>query len=190
MASFNLKKTKEMVVPSKRTMNFCHHKNPVDLKRLIPVLVIVAVVLLLFVKFCIIDMIQVERAAYDRLAEKKAQLAGLEVGLKDYDKVADMYGRFSYGWMNETEVNTVNRLQVLALIEAKVGPAAVVENMAVNDNSLTLNIHGLTLEQASLVVKDLETSNLVSSAIVHNAVANDAEEANIFMSILLKKEAN
>ena len=138
MASFNLKKTKEMVVPSKRTMNFCHHRNPVDLKRLIPVLVIICVVILLFVKFCIIDMIQVERAAYDRLAEKKAQLAGLEVGLKDYDKVADMYGRFSYGWMNETEVNTVNRLQVLALIESKVGPSAVVENMAVNDNSLTL----------------------------------------------------
>ena len=61
--------------------------------------------------------------------------------------------------------------------------------MAVNNNVLTLNIHGITLEEASKMVKNLEASDLVSSAIVYNAVAEEAAEAEIFLSIVLTKEA-
>ena len=67
--------------------------------------------------------------------------------------------------------------------------AAVIENLAVNNNVLTMNIHGITLEQASAMVKSLEQSDLVVSATVYNAVAEEAEEAKIFISILLTKEA-
>jgi len=52
-----------------------------------------------------------------------------------------------------------------------------------------MNIHGITLEQASAMVKSLEESGLVISATVYNAVAEEAQEASIFMSIILTKEA-
>jgi hypothetical protein len=39
------------------------------------------------------------------------------------------------------------------------------------------------------MVKSLEQQDLVSSAAVYNAVAEEAEEARIFMSIILTKEA-
>ena len=39
------------------------------------------------------------------------------------------------------------------------------------------------------MVKKLETNALVKSASVYNAVAEEAEEAEIFMSIILTKEA-
>ena len=39
------------------------------------------------------------------------------------------------------------------------------------------------------MVKNLEASDLVESASVYNAVADNAEEAQIFMSIILTKEA-
>ena len=39
------------------------------------------------------------------------------------------------------------------------------------------------------MVKSLEESEMVSSATVYNADAENAEEANIFLSIILTKEA-
>ena len=52
-----------------------------------------------------------------------------------------------------------------------------------------MNIHGITLEQASAMVKKLESTDLVSRATVNSATAADAVEARIFISITLTKPA-
>ena len=51
-----------------------------------------------------------------------------------------------------------------------------------------MNIHGITLEEASAMVKSLESTNLVSRASVNSATAADAVEARIFISITLTKQ--
>jgi hypothetical protein len=91
--------------------------------------------------------------------------------------------------MNETEVNMVSRMDVLHLVEEEIASVAFIDNLAVNNNVLTLNIHGITLEQASAMVKSLEARGLVQSAAVYKAVAEEAQEAQIFMSIIMAKEA-
>ena len=83
----------------------------------------------------------------------------------------------------------VSRMDVLHLVEEEISSKAYIDNLAVNNNVLTLNIHGITLEQASAMVKSLEERGLVESAAVYNAVAEEAEEAKIFMSIIMTKEA-
>jgi hypothetical protein len=83
----------------------------------------------------------------------------------------------------------VNRMDVLRMVEEEIASKAFIDNLAVNNNVLTLNIHGITLEQASAMVKSLEARGLVQSAAVYNVVAEEAEEAEIFMSIIMAKEA-
>ena len=183
------KKGAAVVVPSKRTMNFVHHQSSFNPKKVIPVVVIVLVITVVFARFGILDPLAQKTAAYNELALKQEQQAAVNAKLAGYDELALEYGRYSYGWMNKTEVNMVSRMDVLALVEEKITPASVVENMAVNNNVLTLNIRGITLEQASAMVKSLEQSELVQSATVYNAVANEAQEASIFLSIILTKEA-
>lgn len=183
------KKGAAVVVPSKRTMNFVHHQSSFNPKKVIPVVVIVLVIAVVFAKFGILDPLAQKTAAYNELALKQEQQAAVNAKLAGYDELALEYGRYSYGWMNKTEVSMVSRMDVLALVEEKITPASVVENMAVNNNVLTLNIRGITLEQASAMVKSLEQSELVQSATVYNAVANEAQEASIFLSIILTKEA-
>ena len=183
------KKGAAVVVPSKRTMNFVHHQSSFNPKKVIPIVVIVLVIAVVFAKFGILDPLAQKTAAYNELALKQEQQAAVNAKLAGYNELAMEYGRYSYGWMNKTEVGMVSRMDVLALVEEKITPASVVENMAVNNNVLTLNIHGITLEQASAMVKSLEQSELVKSATVYNAVANEAQEASIFLSIILTKEA-
>ena len=192
MADKNNKKAPKkaaIVAPSKKTMNFVHHQSSFDPKKVIPIVLIVLIVAAVFLKFGVLDMLDKKAAAQAELDQKQQQLALVEAKLEGYDELAMEYGRYSYGWMNDTEVNMVSRMDVLDLIEKKISPKATIDNFAVNNNVLTMNIHGITLEEASKMVKSLEATELVESASVYNAVAESAEEAKIFMSINLTKEA-
>ena len=182
-------KKNAVVAPSKKTMNFVHHQSSINLKKLVPVVLVILIVAAVFVRFGVLDPLDKKTAALNELSLKQEQLAAVEAKLSGYDELAKEYGRYSYGWMNETEVNLVSRMDVLGLIESRIANKAIIDNIAVNNNVLTLNIHGITLEQASSMVKNLEASDLVESASVYNAVADNAEEAQIFMSIILTKEA-
>ena len=175
--------------PSKKTMNFVHHQSGINLKKLIPALVLVLIIGALFAKFAILDPLAKRDIALGELTDKQTQLALINGKLTGYEELAQQYGRYSYGWMNETEVNMVSRMDVLQLVEQEIATKAIIDNMAVNNNVLTLNIHGITLEQASTMVRSLEERGLVESAAVYNAVAEQAEEAEIFMSIIMTKEA-
>ena len=143
----------------------------------------------LFAQFGILAPMAKKTQAYTELAQKQEQLAAVNTRLAGYDELAMEYGRYSYGWMSDSEVNLVSRMDVLNLTEKYISNKAIIDNLAVNNNVLTLNIHGITLEEASAMVKKLETNALVKSASVYNAVAEEAEEAEIFMSIILTKEA-
>ena len=182
-------KKNAVVAPSKKTMNFVHHQSSFNLKKVLPVVLVILIVAAVFGKFGVLDPLDKKTAALNELSLKQEQLAAVEAKLSGYDELAKEYGRYSYGWMNETEVNLVSRMDVLGLIESRIANKAIIDNIAVNNNVLTLNIHGITLEQASSMVKNLEASDLVESASVYNAVADNAEEAQIFMSIILTKEA-
>ncbi len=180
-------KNKAPVKLTKRTMNFVHHKSSFNPMKVVPVILVLAIAIGVFVKIGFLDQLDKKAAAYNQLATKQEQLAAVQSRLADYDELENLYGRYSYGWMNKTEVSLVNRMDVLALVEEKITPVAHVENITVNNNVLTMNIFGITLEQASSMVNQLESSELVRSASVYSASAQDGKEARIFISITLTK---
>lgn len=179
---------KDIVTPNKRTMNFAPRSRRIPPANAAAIALALVIFLLLFGKFGILDPIAERTAARIQLQQKQEQLDDLNARLADYDTLALEYGRYSYGWMNSTETGMVSRMEVLALVEAEIAATATVENLAVNNNVLTLNIRGITLEQAGSMFQRLEESPLVESTTVYNAVANEAQESRIFMSITLKKE--
>lgn len=185
-------KTKNKVntaAPTKKTMNFSRHVSSFDLRKMAPYLIVIVIVLALFAKFGFIDQLSKKTDAYAQLADIQSQQEMLNLKLKDYPELEKQYGRYSYGWMNEDEVSLVDRMEVYSLIESKVKDTAVIENFAVNGNVITMNIRGITLIQASAVVKDLESSPMVESAYVYSAEAENAEQAEMFMTINIAKEA-
>ena len=183
------KSKKGTVKSSKRSMNFVHHKSEFNIMKVLPVAAVIAAALSIFVRVGFLDMLDQKTIAYRNLASKQERLAAVNTRLVDYEELASQYGRYSYGWMSEAEVSLVNRLDVLNLVEEEITPYATLENFAVNNNVLTLNIYGITLENASDMVNRLEQSPLVANASVYSASAEDGQEAKIFLSINLVKEA-
>lgn len=174
-------------VPAKNTMNLVRRQINISFTKLIPVVVVLGVIALVFFKFGIIDPMMDKAAVNNEVSSKKETLASMEGKIAEYDKLAADYGRYSYGWMNEAEVNAVDRLKILDLVEKKVANVATVENLAVNNNVLSLNVRGITLTQASEIVADLETSELVDRVSVGSASAESGREASIFMTVVMTK---
>ena len=184
-----ISKKKAVQMPSKKTMNFARRQSNFNPKKVIPIILVILIVAAVLVKFGIMDPLDKKSDAYTELSYKQVQLAALNAKLADYDELEQEYGRYSYGWMNETEVSLVSRIDALNLVEKQIANKAVIKNMAVNNNVLTLNIKGITLKEASDMVAKLEMNDLVESAAFYNATAEAGEEAEIFMSIILSKEA-
>lgn len=175
--------------PTKKTMNFSHHVSSFDLRKMMPAIIVIVIVIGLFAKFGIIDQLSKKTSAFAELSDIQTQQDVLNAKLKDYPELEKQYGRYSYGWMSEDEVSLVDRMEVYKLIESKIMDAAVIENFAVNGNVITMNMRGITLKEASAVVKDLESSDMVDSAYVYSAEAENAEQAQMFMTINISKEA-
>lgn len=176
-----------MITMSKQTMNLVHHEPAFNFWKILPVLLIIAIIMVIFVKFGILDPMVQRADAYDELAVKQEQYVQAQTRLEGYEELVEQYGRYSYGLMNENEINLVNRMEVLELLEEEIASVAYIQNFAVNNNVLTLNIYGITLDDASNMVNRLESNSLVTKATVNSASANDGVEARIFISINLAK---
>lgn len=195
--------TKRSAVASKKTMNLAFHESSINPKKLIPLVLAIIVAALLFVKFGFIDQNNKKLAALDELSQKQTTLAAINVKLAGYDELAAQYGRYSYGWMTEKESSLVDRMDVLKILEEIMDRTAIIEDFAVNNNILAVNISGLTLDQTSALVHELEEDELVQDVTVYAAKSEgedkDAEDeeaeeegsklnAQVAMTIILAKE--
>lgn len=187
MAAVTRKKD-AMRLPAKKTMNFVRRKSSFDPKKWVVWAMLLMMAGLLFTKFGILDPLERKTAAYNELSRKQDQLLAAAARLEGYEELEQQYGRYGWGWMTDEEVNLADPVAVLELVEEEIAPAAVIENMALNSNVLTMNIRGITLDQAGAMIRSLEQSPLVLSATIYNAVAQEAEEAQIFLTILLTGE--
>jgi len=182
-------KKKPTAVPNKQTMNFVRHKSSINVGRLVIILLVIVVALAAITKFGILDQQAKKRAAAENLAIQQTLLDAVNQKMDGYADLEAQYGRYSYGWMNENERSLVGRLDVIDLLDKYIIPVATVENFSLGDNVLALNISGVTLEHASIIVKQLEGCDIVESASVYSASAEEAAEARIYMSVVLTKEA-
>ena len=185
-----VKKKNDTVAPTKQTINFVHSQSKLDPKRIALLAAISLVLIAVVIKFGFIDQEKKRDLAKSELASQQAILNQINDKLADYDELAEKYGRYSYGLMNERETGLVDRLDALQLLEDYVRRNATIKDFKLSDNVLTMNISGITLDRASQIVKQLESSPLVSSAAVYTASAENAKEASIFMSITLTKEVD
>lgn len=185
-----VKKKNDTVAPTKQTINFVHSQSKLDPKRIALLAAISLVLIAVVIKFGFIDQEKKRDLAKSELASQQAILNQINNKLADYDELAEKYGRYSYGLMNARETGLVDRLEALQLLEDYVRRNATIKDFKLSENVLTMNISGITLDRASQIVKQLESSPLVSSAAVYTASAENAKEASIFMSITLTKEVD
>ncbi|MBR3317870.1 MAG: hypothetical protein IKG21_08675 [Atopobiaceae bacterium] len=153
-------------VPTKTTMNLYQgEQKSGDMRKHVLLAILGVVVALAFVKFGVLDQ-------FDKLARKQAQLAEQQAlldelggGVENYQEVFELYEAYvkEYG----TGKNDV--ISVLELVEKDVMPAAHVTEIVLAENTLTLNLEGVSLETVGDLAKKLEKNDMVVRTSVTSA---------------------
>ena len=184
--SLNLQKKPTKVIAHKRTMNFAYHKSVVDWKRLGIVLGIVLLVVILFLKFGIIDQIARKTDAQNLLSDCQNQLAIINTKMAKYNDLKAEYDRYTDARLNENETFLISRVDVLEIIEDYVMSYGTISNVRIRGNTVNMTIDGLSLEEAGQLFTEMQEHEQILD--VELAYANSPDGDIATMSIVLEMQ--
>ena len=154
------------VYPTKTSMNLFYKPDRTTKPSTIALYVLFAVVLMLgLAKWLVYDIWMERVAAEQALAAAQDELNSVMLQLTDYDEVQQRYFRYS---ATDEERALVDRLEVLAMLEAAVGNAEM-GTITVSGNTVTTQLSNVTLAQVADIVSVLEASPIVAETVVHTA---------------------
>ena len=181
------------VYPAKRSMNLYYKPDRTTKPATISLYVLFVLACLLGLsKPLVYDLLAETAAAREILAAAEEELNGVMLELTDYTQVQERYLRYS---ATDEEQALVDRMEVLALLEGAVEPAAEMETISISGDTVQLRFDKGTLAQASQIVRALEGSPLVESVTANTALTTETTppdvSAPVQVNILirLQKEA-
>lgn len=152
--------------------------------RALPVFVVIVVLALVFGKFAVVDRLMGVASAQDELDRMNSEIAALQNRLAVYSEVEEAYVRFGTAWMTDEELALVDRTDMLALLEREIVPAARIGTVTMQGSAMTVELLGITLEDASDIVRGLEQDELVTGVGVSTASTVD-EQGNTIPQVTL-----
>lgn len=148
-------------------------------KKVIIIGVVALVVVLLVVKFGVIDQyakLHEAQAEYDAVHQQNVEM---QAQLENYDEVQVEYRSYSMDWMtpDSNRYVSVDRQTVLDLIEKVIMPKGTVNSFEISKNIVEIRMSNMTLKEISQMFDAIEQSPYVVSVALNGAENQD--EANV-----------
>lgn len=187
--------TKQTKYPTKTTINMaaCGRTEAAG-KTLVIGMAVIAVLVLLMVKFCVFDQyarLSRAEADYNSVYQKNQELADR---VSDYDEVMLEYRAYSMSFIsdkNDENFVGVDRKDVLDLIETVMMKRGQVVSIEIYDDTAKVSMKGMNLKEISAMIKSLKTSPIVSDAQLNIAQTDENREASVLsfsVTIYLQQE--
>lgn len=187
--------TKQTKYPTKTTINMaaCGRTEAAG-KTLMIGMAVIAVLVLLMVKFCVFDQyarLSRAEADYNSVYQKNQELADR---VSDYDEVMLEYRAYSMSFIsdkNDENFVGVDRKEVLDLIETVMMKRGQVVSVEIYDDTAKVSMKGMNLKEISAMIKSLKTSPVVSDAQLNIAQTDENREASVLsfsVTIYLQQE--
>ncbi len=187
--------TKQTKYPTKTTINMaaCGRTEAAG-KTLVIGMAVIAVLVLLMVKFCVFDQharLGKAEAAYNSVYQQNQELTEK---VKDYDDIILEYRAYSMSFIsdkNDENFVGVDRKEVLDLIETVMMKRGQVVSVEIYDDTAKVSMKGMNLKEISAMIKSLKTSPVVSDAQLNIAQTDENREASVLsfsVTIYLQQE--
>ena len=187
--------TKQTKYPTKTTINMaaCGRTEAAG-KTLVIGMAVIAVLVLLVVKFCVFDQyarLSRAEADYNSVYQKNQELADR---VSDYDEVMLEYRAYSMSFIsdkNDENFGGVDRKEVLDLIETVMMKRGQVLNIEIYENTAKVSMRGMNLEEISEMIRSLKNSPVVSEAQLNIAKTDENKPASVLsfsVTIYLQQE--
>lgn len=161
---------KKAKYPTKTSMNLFYKPDRTTKTSTVALYVLFILVILVgLAKFMVYDLWAEKQAAERSLAAAQAELDDAMLQVSDYDEVRQRYVRYS---TTDEERDTVDRMEVLAMLDEAVGKANM-NSVSINGAKTQLQISNVTLTQTAEIVNRLQESPMVASIVVNTAATTD-----------------
>ena len=160
--------------PEKTSINLVvREKDHNDPKFQIAIFVVFLIILAVFVKFMVIDLISDSVKAQNNYETMQSQISTLQENNKDYAKIRKEYSKYGNGYLNDDEKIEADRDTVMSVINDNVSDKANVTAIDISGNVAKVTVDDVSLKTVSGIVSDLEDSSSVSYVNVSTAGSTD-----------------
>jgi len=182
-----MKKRGKKSLPTKTVMNLVVNELPPHYYRnIILVTIIVAAAILTFAKFAVYDRLMLVDEEWRKTDILRGQVSLLESNNAAYAEVREKYDL--YFTNNATKVAIVDVIEVVRIIDEHLIPKAQVSAVELANNTLSVMLGDITLDDATLVLLELyETEPLIETVDIFAVVSLEGKDS-IAMTILLNPQ--
>lgn len=192
MKKMNLNKTKKTAYPTKTTLNLCvRERVSLPIGKALPLILVIVLLAGVFGKFAVADRLEKVRVLESEAYAVEAQRDVLMLELRDYADVQEQYNKYSLSWMDASEQNLLPRSEMLDLLQTMLMPRCGVQQFSANDNTMSVTLSNITLDETSKLVQDLYALNHVTNVAVYTASTEEedsAKQATVSMVITMGHE--
>lgn len=164
----NIKIGKKEKYPEKTSVNLLFkEKEYTDPKYQIIIFVIFLIILGVFVKFMVIDLITDAAKAQSDYSNMQTNISQLQEHNKDYAKIRKEYSKYGNGYLNDDEKSEVDRATIMSVINDNI--STDITSIDISGNVAKVTVDGVSLKTVSSIVSDIEDSSSVSYVNVSTA---------------------
>ena len=176
--------------PAKRSVNLAKREPRTRTAATLAVgLALIAALALAVAKFAVLDQLARQRAAEQNYQTVHAQYVQMQQALEDYPAVEQEYRTYARSWMTAASGRfvSVDRMDVLALLEQQLMPYGEVRSFVVHEDTVVVSMSGMSLAEISAMFEKLQKQPIVAGAVLNLAsTAKDAAQLDFSITILLQ----
>jgi len=176
--------------PEKTSINLLiNEKDHTDPKLQIVLFVVFLIILAVFVKFMVVDLVVDSYKAQNNYETMQSQISQLKAGNKDYSKIRAEYSHYGNGYLNDEEKSELSRETMMSVINDNVLSSADIQGIDIAGNVAKVTVDGIRLKTVSGIVSSLESSSRVSYVTVSTAGTNTNNNSSVTATITVNFKA-
>lgn len=177
--------------PEKTSINLItEEKDMSDPKYQLGIFVVFLIILAIFVKFMVIDLVVDSYKAQSSYEKVQRQIEQLKLSNKDFAEVRAEYSEYGNGYLNDEEKTERSRIEIFSTVRTGIISKADVKSIDVAGNVAKVTIEGVSLDTVSSIVSSLEAIDSVSFVSVTTAGTNSGGSSSLAATLTINfKEA-
>jgi len=175
----------KVVFPSKRYINLTPQKERNnDVRKVLPIAILVFLLVAAFVKFGIYDLYAGVAAKQAELNTQTQILRTAQAEVASYDEVKAEYEKYQSTKLASSDLD-VSAIEAMQLVDTYIAPRATIDSIDYKDNTITLNLGDITLEELGKLVGTLYEQDIVANVAVSTAGADASKNEDLTASMVI-----
>lgn len=176
-------KLKKETFPKKKTMNFVVDSEAKTNRYSLIGFGIFIVLLILFTKFCVIDVIYKTNEIQSQYNTSNEQMDALNQQLQNYAVVEEKYNAMIGTFLTDSEKLCMNRTDLLKMVDEDILPYVSVTNISITNESISVYTGLTDLNTISKVVDLLQKDEHTTYATVSRTTADSEDSSKVSATI-------